>query len=94
VSQGERHELERAPEHSGRPGAEDVLRVWACGRLSIELRESIGTAEIDDYRAWGMLVADAVQHVVDALASEDDPSRARRRVRRILDRRLGDDCGG
>ncbi len=74
------HELPTPPDAVQDPDATEVLRVWVVGE---SLQCSLRSDTFSDPAVWGLLLADVVRHVTEALREHEglDPSDAARIIR-------------
>jgi Domain of unknown function (DUF5076) len=61
-------ELPTPPDLDGDPAAVEILRIWIVQQ---ELRCSLHTEAFDDTITWGVLLADVVRSIADALKANE-----------------------
>jgi hypothetical protein len=81
------NELPTPPDAAAEGEATEVLRAWVIGQA---LQCTLRTGAFEDADTWGLLLADVVRNVADALAQHDGRDRAEvvRLIRTAFDAEL------
>jgi hypothetical protein len=68
------NELPTPPDAAANADAMELLRAWVIGEA---LQCTLRTGAFEDAATWGLLLADVVRHVADALAEHEGCDRAK-----------------
>jgi hypothetical protein len=81
------HELPTPPDAVNDPEATELLRAWVIDQA---LHCTVNTGAFEDPATWGVLIADLIQHLADALKEQEgrDVAATLQSIRAALDAEL------
>jgi hypothetical protein len=81
------HELPTPPEAVKDPDSTELLRAWVIDQA---LHCTLNSGAFEDPATWGVLLADLMQHLADALKEQEgrDPAQTLQSIRAALEAEL------